>query len=109
MSSLIKKYSLIIFVSRIAYQVSREGKERKKDWKNKSDNYSSFCLTIPIKFTLINKAFYNFLKVYPMYFFCNIFLFLLNMIIVPITPIKKPIGQAKIAIRKNITSKAFIR
>jgi len=39
----------------------------------------------------------------------DIFLFLLNIIIVPITPTKKPTGQAKIAIRKNITSKAFIR
>jgi len=51
------------FVSRIGYWVKKE----------KEKYHSSFCLTIPIKFTLINKAFYNFLKVYLRYFFVTFF------------------------------------
>ena len=106
MSSLIKKYSQIYsyIVYRISY-VAWSIQLRKEEQNTETENQNKFVLRIVFSQLLGQGKQRCLAPLFPY----NIFLFLLNMTIVPITPIKKPIGQAKIAIRKNITSKAFIK
>ena len=102
MSSLIKKYSQIYsyIVYRISY-VAWSVQLRREKQNTETENQSKFVLRIVFSQLLgLGKQ-----RCLAPLFPYNIFLFLLNMIIVPITPIKKPIGQAKIGMKIILIAK----